>query len=531
VIFANWIRTLIAAIAIAPAVLPAQATTTVQLQDPVYHDLDRLLGAGLVRAVLVGQKPYSRREIGRIIASARETANLSLSRIIERLRVEYAPEVERGLALNSVSVELLGTNSASRAIPADPTGSVAADLNPLLSQRAGRTYRPGLNAAAEGDASFRAADALVFHGRGRVLSVENAGENFTTGELLSGSGTLLWRNVALEVGRQQFVWGQGMEGGLLGSTSGRALDMARVANDTPFYAPSFLRHLGPLRGTLLVADLGRNQVFPGSYIIAYKLSGNPFTPRFEFGVSVLSEQGGHGAPSTTILDRFIDDIPLLQYTLPAGDKSHDQISNKFAGWEYRYRIPEWRGLQLYAEHQFDDMDPRRWKSTLWQDGGHIAGLSFAELGLDGRLSAAAEYHHTGLRYYTHTVFSSGLAFNRTLLGDPLGNQGNGGYMRLALDADGGNRLTLDAALERRGDDQYATTSDVVNGHESNFRFVLIKTNPAEWRQRIVGGWQVDEGRAWRTTLHGGYERVTNFGFVDGGRRNNFVGDVTVEWTR
>jgi hypothetical protein len=553
------LRALAAVLCLGPAALGAQATTTVPVQDRVYRDLDRLLGAGLVQTVIVGQRPFSRREIARIVISVKPTTNRALSRIVVRLAREYAWEIgaidsgrqelatqsDSSAALgktvtspsatridvNSVSLELLGANSQSRAIPSDATGSVAADINPLLSGRAGRTYRTGLNSALEGDASFRAAYALVFHASGRALSTENSGTNFTTGELLAGSGSLLWRNIIAEVGRQQFVWGQGMEGGLLGSTSGRALDMVRIANDTPFFAPSYLRHLGPLRGSLVLTDLGHNQTFPGSYIIAYKLSGNPFSPRFEFAASVLSEQGGRGAPSTSLINRFIDDIPLLQYTLPAGDKSHDQISNKFAGWEYRYRVPEWRGMQIYAEHQFDDMDPRRWKSTLWQDGGHIAGLSFADLGFNGAFSASAEYHHTGLRYYKHAVFTSGVAFNRSLIGDPLGNQGDGGYARLVADAGALNAFTLDAAYERRGGDVYGATVNGDAAHESNFRFVLLESRPAERRQRLVGGWEFRQTENWRGAIHGGFERVRNFAFVQGARRNNFLADLTVSWFR
>ena len=45
--------------------LAGQATVTVPLQDPVYRDLDRLFASGLAETMLVGQRPYSRREIGR----------------------------------------------------------------------------------------------------------------------------------------------------------------------------------------------------------------------------------------------------------------------------------------------------------------------------------------------------------------------------------------------------------------------------------------------------------------------------------
>jgi hypothetical protein len=536
------VRAVVAVLVVLPAMMRAQATVTVAVQDPVYRDLDRLLGSGIVRTMIVGQKPYSRREIARIVAAASKaesttTVSPTVAGILARLRGDYEVEINaltgkagiaRGATLDVVSLEVLGTNSAARAIPFDSTGSVDADLNPLLSGRAGRTYRPGVNSAVEGEMSVRALHQLVFRARERGYVSENGGSSFSGGDLLAASGSLLLRNVITEVGRQQFVWGQGMEGGLLGSTSGRPLDMVRIATDTPFYLPWALKHLGPMRETFIVASLGRNQAFPGSYVIAYKASGNPWSPRFEFSASVFSEQGGTGAPSATYRDRIIDLIPALQYTLPAGDKSHAQISNKFAGWEYRYRAPELGGMQIYIEHQFDDMDPRRWRSTLWEEGGHIAGVSFASLGGDGALSATAEYHHTGIRYYKHAVFSSGVEFNRTLLGDPLGNQGNAGYLRLAWDHGGPSTLSIDGALERRGGNYYAAREDGAPPHETNFHFDLLKPGPAEWRQRAVMNWEYRMARVWRSSIQVGYEAARNYAFVKDASRNNFLASVGLE---
>src|ERR1700755_3333940 len=81
-----------------PAALGAQATGTVPVQDPVYRDLDRLFGSGLIKTMIVGQKPYSRREIARIVIDASKTpSSRPMSegnrRILERLAREFAPEI------------------------------------------------------------------------------------------------------------------------------------------------------------------------------------------------------------------------------------------------------------------------------------------------------------------------------------------------------------------------------------------------------------------------------------------------------
>src|SRR3954468_566905 len=82
-----------------PAALGAQATVTVPVQDPAYRDLDRLFGSGLIKTMIVGQKPYSRREIARIVLDAsqnppRRRMSEGNRRILERLAREFAPEID-----------------------------------------------------------------------------------------------------------------------------------------------------------------------------------------------------------------------------------------------------------------------------------------------------------------------------------------------------------------------------------------------------------------------------------------------------
>jgi len=69
-----------AAVAVSAVELPAQqevpmrGTTPVAPTDPVYRDVDRLAQLGLLDGVILGQRPYSRRELARIAARARRRA-------------------------------------------------------------------------------------------------------------------------------------------------------------------------------------------------------------------------------------------------------------------------------------------------------------------------------------------------------------------------------------------------------------------------------------------------------------------------
>ena len=65
----------VAALALTSAEAPAQGTATVLPSDELYADLDRLSELGVLDSVVIGQRPYSRREIGRILRAARERSN------------------------------------------------------------------------------------------------------------------------------------------------------------------------------------------------------------------------------------------------------------------------------------------------------------------------------------------------------------------------------------------------------------------------------------------------------------------------
>ena len=513
--------------------LGGQPSPRVPLGDPTYEALDVIVGSGLVRTIVYGQRPFTQREVARIIAeanvqAARRPVSVTTQRVLAKLTARFPTDSAnvtppRTTAAQFASIELLALDSPSRDIPPAPVGSVAADINPLLNNRGGRRYGAGPTLAVDAGGAWTLGDHVLLALQPRLAAGGNASARFADATVQGASVAVSARNLVFELGRQPIVWGQAMDGGLLFSSSGRPLDMIRIATARPWRAPWLFGWLGLLRGTALLADLGPNQNFPHAKIAAYKLSGQ-ITSYFEFSAGVLVHEGGRGAPPASLVDRFVDLVPALKYTLP---DHTTQFSNKLAGFDSRVRIPQLHGLQLYSEHVFDDMDPRRWRSTLWEDGGHIVGASLAQLGANGAVSVTTEFHHTGLRYYQHTPFTSGVTFNRTLLGDPLGPQGDGGYLRLAHDAGRKQRWRIDGAIERRGGDIWATAS--TGAREDFFHFVLVKQQPAEWRRRLTARWELSPNRWQRLTVEGGIERVRDAAFVGGAQRTNALAGVQWAW--
>jgi len=516
------------AVFLAHGIARAQATPSVPLGTLVYRDLDAMAGAGLIDDMLIGSRPYSRREVVRLLREAeRNIKRLGADTMWTRRAIDVhlrryadrpAAEIERA------SADLTSLSGPARLVPADSNGSIDALIEPLTAYRDGRRWRDGTTAALD-------ARAVATLGRYVALSIEprfgtaaERGRDATvaTIALQSGSTSLLFGNFAIGLGREYAVFGQSPTGGTLLSRNAPALDAVRLSNDQPARLPWILSRLGPMRGTALLADLGPNQIYPHSRLIAYRMSAAP-SPQFEFGAQFVDEMGGQGAPSAILRDRLYDVFPLIDVLQPGVDY---QFSNKLAGLDFRWRMPDWRGFELFADGALDDIDPRRWKSILLEDAGYVAGVSFSCLVECGVLGVRAEYHQTGIRYYTHGQFKSGIAQNQFVLGDPLGPRGLGAY--LVVDRSGPLGLvTVTGALEVRSGNRYM--SAITGEHDRGFHFELIERHPGERRTRLAAAWTPAENRMFALRGAVGVERIENFAFVQGRNRTHALAQIGVEY--
>jgi hypothetical protein len=215
----------------------------------------------------------------------------------------------------------------------------------------------------------------------------------------------------------------------------------------------------------------------------------------------------------------IDAIPIIDVMLRSTNAR--QFSNKLAGMDARVRFPQKRGLEVYADGLMDDFDYRRLPGLLWDDTGWIAGFVVNRLRTDGGVQLAGEYHHTGLRYYQHTQFTSGVTFDDRILGDDLGPRSNAGYARLSWDVGAASSLSLNGAYERRGHDLYRTVW--VDSLAGRWRFEKIASRPPETRSRVELTWAGElSPRRPRVFATLGYEHVDNFAFAGRSRDNALV---------
>jgi hypothetical protein len=535
----------------------AQATRLIDPVDPAYRDLRLLIDVGLINRLSLAQRPLSRAAFahaleeasrnlirrravglptlaggprapdetqlaffGEVIQSLRNRLNLpDSSPPNERLTPELAP-------LRTFSIDVSSTDQPSRLIPRDNgLGGIDGRLNTLLFNRQGEPSIDGTSALVESYHTFESNYvALSLTPQFSFVSPsDSAGRGAL--RLQEADLRLLLRNVAIDVGREYVVWGQGRDVGMLNSNNSPPLDQIQLSSDEPFSFPWIFRQLGPTRLSFFFADLGADQNFPHAYAIGYRGSIVP-TDYLELGASVYTKAGGKGAPPATTTARLIDLLPFLDasaYNNVFGARGNFQFSDHYAGFDGRLRLPS-LGTSFYWEVLLNDFDVRRLGSVFWDDAGHVFGFDLPRLSSSGRLQASLEYHHTGLRYYEHEQFISGQTVHQTLTGDPLGPNAQGVYANLDWYASLQRRLGLQLALERRSNDQYAFVP------EPHYGFTIKEHRPKEWTGRALANWQLlPERQQIGTLLQFGYARTRNFDFASADDRNGFLGRVALEY--
>jgi hypothetical protein len=502
-----------------PGALAAQATQTVIPTDPVYAFIDRLVAARLIDTVIVGQRPFSRREVARLISHARANAGDS-GWLADRLR-EYAAAFpdsgSRQPVVSDLEADAIAMDAPARGIVSDGSGSIDVALDPLSSNQLGRPIADGTTLSYRASIGAGVTPWLAVAATERMSRLDSRGVPVkTTSRFDQLYARAVWKNASLSAGRDYLFLGQGLTSGLIASANAPSVNMVRLASDRPFTWPWPFRYIGPTYATALLGDLGPDQQYPHTRLFAYKMSARPHR-RFEIGAGLAEQVGGEGSPPGTFLQKAGDAFPLLDAIVL---HRVTMFSNKFVNVDIRYTIPGVRGAQFYAEGVFDDFDIRRVRSVFTEDAGYVWGLSSSCFGECGPIRASVEYHVTGLRYYTHTLFANGYTVDRTFIGDPLGPRARGGYATV----DGTRRnleLGLQAAYEDRSGNLYrgvTTTPD-----DSDFRFEILLRRPAERRWRLMPS--LTFGRLSDRvsyTLRAGAERVENFDHVEDAWRTNWL---------
>ena len=543
------VRRAVTAIVLAGAVSPlqGQGATTISLGDYVYNDVDRLVELGLLDSIILGQRPYSDREMARIVRVSRagvarwvstgeDVNRLSLARVpLGRLEARFGERESvagtgpAGRVVHRGSVTASSTDALRRAFSGNLSDRLEATIDPLAEQRVGRPALRGGSLTADLEQQVDATSWLSFRLAERVeLAAPRDGSPVRgRAELLLGGARVRFGNVAVRIGRDQTAWAQSQGDGLVLASDAPALDMISVGGDTPFRLPGPLWRLGATQATLVIADLGASVVRNRSKLLAYKVSIQPHR-NVELGATFLNHFGGEGGRSSSLGNRLIDFLPFVDifrahnYTDPT--RRLDVDSDKQLGVDGRVRVPRLGGLMAMGELVIDDFDVHRIRTLFTWDGAQSVRLVLPSVaGSAVRLGLSAK--HTGIRTYTHGALSNGLTTRGRLLGDELGPDAKAFGWDVTWVPAGPWRMAFEGRTAIYSRATYMT-------EEQGTYFVIRRVGAAanELRDRLIATMVLHRNDRVALTARVAGERIRNAGFA-GTTRRDYAADVSVRFER
>lgn len=525
------------------------ASVTVPVTDPVYRKLDNLAAFGLIKTMILGQRPYVRTEVARLIAEAmknypefekkyRENPDLSLrdskkmldakvsvDRILKRLKELYRKElIQRGVLPGEVPtfdgrpMEYLGADyiyldePKQVFLPDNGTGGINGLIQPLVENRQGRHYQSGHNWNIGSRHWVRMTKyvALQFEQffQGQIAQMPNPSENDYFVQRLNAHFTV--KNVDVEVGRDSINWGASPRGSLGFTMDPRPLDFIKLSGASPFHFPFFFRNLGLFQMSLVVANLGPDYLpFKNPFLVAYKISSQAM-PEFEMGISQLMLIGGSPSPSGSFGQGVLDFFNVAE---------NENRVNRAYNLEFIGRIPQLRNSQIYAEISFGDFTSNM--KTLWGDNtSYLIGMYVPRLTFRGNANLRIEYRRLAKRYSRSQLYTDGMTENSLLIGDPLGPDSQGILALFEYEVTPHNQVDASVEWQSRNSDTYTYQGTdlikVSNGNTENrvlYRFGLRHL----FNNRFVGH------------IGFGLEQVYDAGFITGNDQFNWMGEVGIRF--
>ncbi|MEO6527825.1 MAG: capsule assembly Wzi family protein [Gemmatimonadaceae bacterium] len=540
---------LLLAVASLPA--SAQGTATLPSSDLVYRDLDRLSELGILDSVIIGQRPYSRREIGRIVRVARERANrmgerevshlitdLELSiadGLLRRLETRFSREVDDVPStdavislLDGVSLVVSSTDAERRGFPASHSSPTEATTGSLLPRRLGEPLKPGTSTVLELAQRIEPTTWLAFTARERIQLYQprDTTAALWSGDMLLAVARARVANVAVSLGREQLAWAQSTTDGLFFASDAPAVDQLSISSDRPFTLPGFLRRIGPVQATLVGANLGRSRARSGSKLLAYKVSVQP-TAGSEIGATFLNHFGGEDGRSSGTLDRLIDFLPFIdifrRHNYYDSTSTLDVSSDKVLGLDGRLRIGGLRGVLFTGELLIDDFDVHRLPKLLTGYGSQTIGIilpRFVSPLLSLKLTAA----HMGILTYTHAELTNGTTTRGRLLGNELGPDAKAFGAQITWEPIPSARVSIDGRRAIYSNAEYGA----FYADRDSSRYVVQKLSRSadETRDRIGATLLVQSEAGPALSLRFVGEEARNYRFL-GGERRYFAAELAL----
>ena len=500
-----------------------------------YEYLWRLVGLGYVEPESLNERPYSMKRFVLAVDQAKKNRKKEdqektkysykkYSKIISRKHsadklikeIEYRCIVDTGgywiNTLNKMEVETTYAKGSELTItPNNGVGNINARTVPLLDYRGGEGEVDGFYASAEVKALGQLSDHFYYLAQ-PILFIENPREQdaYAGVHLKYGYGVVTFGNFALELGRDELVFGPGENGGLIFSGNARGLDGIRISNPIPARLPWYFKYLGKWQLTMFGANMGPGYTPKYAWIAGFALSLMP-VKWVELSLNHAVVMGGENT-NLSALDIFGE---FWGFRPVGTDPGSENKSNHLMEASLLFRVP-WRALEFYGV--LTNEDKRDTIKRFFKDGSAwLLGMHFPAL--TNTSSLRIEYTRTSAIQYRHGGNIDGFTLNNRILGSDLGPDAHGVRTAFIQDFPGvfGYKVNLD--WDYRRSDMHATQIEA----DGTFGDIIVsQSRPADQRLRLKTDLWFDLNKNITVGVVAGYEHVWSCQYVGGKECNDFL---------
>ena len=273
-----------------------------------------------------------------------------------------------------------------------------------------------------------------------------------------------------------------------------------------------------MQATFMFGVLSNDREFSYPYVSAYKFSFLPHR-NFEWAVTTALISGGKGSPSSGLGNRIADIFVGYVPNLYGGESPVDNFaSNRIGAFSFKFKIPRWRGTQIYYEVTLEDLNTAY---KFFHEAFNRVGVYLPRLSKDGRHSLRFEYKRAGFLPYRHQQYISGWTLHRQILGDELGSDAQAISALWHYQLNFNWHHNMKWTFEQRDSDVYSTNNNTVS---------KISDGQTETRLRLQSEFDWQQTKRLATVLRLGYEHVRDFNFVGGANKNNYMVGLSFRWT-
>jgi len=422
-----------------PAWAANQLATNIPLDSYIYTYLDKLDGLGYLPVVQTGTKPYTRMQAAGWVREMQQQAVAEplpeyAQKMLDELITDLGPELaalDGAAGNNRLHLrELAWENTYYDGPTLKQNNKTKSTYKPLNINNNGYRLADDLNSILNLQIEGAWNDRLVFSATPRLSydRTEDVSANLEAGYLKTRLS-----NLQIQLGKDPIWWGQGERGSLALSNNMEPLTALKLSNLEPLSLPGWFKYLGPANATFFYSKLSddRTDVKQPAFVGLR----TDFTPgsNFTFAAGLTSFLGGEG-------HEFGWDDLWDFLTQKNADNSADEKWNTIAGFDFRWRLPQLNGLQIYGEFYGEDQAGSF--PPLPSRNAGLFGVYLPRLTADGAWDLQLEAARTTRYWYSHWLYKEGYTHEGDIIGDAMGHNAKRYYAQLSHYLAGGTRLGL-----------------------------------------------------------------------------------------